>query len=147
MLGAILYDTIDNYCFFKNNSFVYVNNRIQHVKIPNNVTSIATGAIQYNDTVKDVVIPSSVTKIGAYAFTECRNLKSITCYNMTAPELDDSGILGTGSMFMDLSPTGTLYIPKGATGYDAWLTELNADSYDPETYEAISCNWTIVEME
>jgi hypothetical protein len=49
--------------------------------IPNNVTSIGSGAFSDCDNLTSVEIPNSVTSIGEYAFYECYNLTSVEIGN------------------------------------------------------------------
>jgi len=71
-------------------------------------------------------IPSTVTDIGDYAFNEC-NLSTITCNAMTAPST---------SYISTNADNGTLYVPVGSTGYDAWFGE----------YGVLGEKWTKVEF-
>ena len=75
-----------------------------------------------------IVIPDSVTSISNYAFQGCNDLLSITCNATTAPT--------TYSAFGPYEHHGTLYVPIGSTGYDAWLEE----------YGELGPTWTKVEQ-
>lgn len=46
--------------------------------IPDNVTTIESGAIWENDILQEIIIPNSVTTIKMQAFTGCYNIESIT---------------------------------------------------------------------
>ena len=49
-------------------SFVFSNNKLKNITIPESVTIICNGAFSWNS-LESVTIPSSVTAIGDYAFT------------------------------------------------------------------------------
>ena len=49
--------------------------------IPNNVTSIGTGAFKHNPNLISINIPNSVTSIGGYAFRNCSGLTSVSIGN------------------------------------------------------------------
>ena len=115
------------------------------INIPEGVTSIVgfdgcTG-------LASIRIPESVTSIGVYVFDGCTGLASIriperattieawtvrgtaltsiSSLNTTAPTLGRDP-------FTNIPTNGTLHIKPGATGYDAWLSQLPS-------------GWTIVE--
>lgn len=41
------------------------------------ITSIESGAFEYNDVIETVIIPSQIEEIGSFAFQNCSNLKNI----------------------------------------------------------------------
>ena len=103
---------------------------LKSINIPEGVTSIwnrgSYSTFQDCTSLTSIIIPASVTSIegGEYqngVFSGCRNLKTISSFNTTAPTLGSSGISG---QFNGLPTNGTLYIKPGATGYDAWLSAL-----------------------
>ena len=95
------------------------------IHIPESVTSIGVYAFDGCTGLTSIRIPESVTSIGAWVFQGCTSLTSISSLNTTAPTLGREP-------FENLSTNGTLHIKPGATGYDAWLSELPS-------------GWTIVE--
>ena len=137
----------DDYCAFKdctNLTSIYIPkgavrigsgtfygcSSLKSINIPEGVTSIwnrgSYSTFQGCTSLTSIIIPASVTSIegGEYqngVFSECRNLKTISSFNTTAPTLGSSGISG---QFNGLPTNGTLYIKPGATGYDAWLSAL-----------------------
>ena len=103
------------------------------INIPEGVTSISSWTFSDCTSLKSISIPKKVTHIGEEAFARCSSLKSISSFNTTAPILDNSDTDGNPvSVFDGLPTNGTLHIKPGATGYDAWLSELPS-------------GWTIVE--
>ena len=103
---------------------------LKSINIPEGVTSIwnrgSFSTFQDCTSLTSIIIPASVTSIegGEYqnsVFGGCRNLKTISSLNTTAPTLGSSGFSG---QFNGLPTNGTLYIKPGATGYDAWLSAL-----------------------
>ena len=95
------------------------------INIPNSVVSIDAWVFSSCTGLTSIRIPEGVTSIGDYAFEGCYSLKSISSLNTTASTLG-------GRVFTDLPANGTLHIKPGATGYDAWLSQLPS-------------GWTIVE--
>ena len=100
------------------------------INIPEGVTSIwnrgSYSTFYGCSSLTSIIIPESVTSIegGEYqngVFSDCRNLKTISSLNNTAPDL---GSVGDNGQFGGLPTNGTLYIKPGATGYDAWLSQL-----------------------
>ena len=87
------------------------------VYIPNSVTSIGGGVFSKCSSLKSIDIPEKVTSIGVSAFGSCSSLTSISSLNTTAPTLGDN-------VFTNLPANGTLHIKPGATGYDAWMSQL-----------------------
>lgn len=68
--------------------------------------------------------------MGTYAFASCTSLTSIVCNATTAPTIYS----GT---FQDVKTGGTLRVPSGSTGYDAWMSSYN--------YYLGYYNWTKVD--
>ena len=95
------------------------------IRIPESVTSIGVYAFDGCTGLTSIRIPESVTSIGAWVFRGCTSLTSISSLNNTAPTLGRDP-------FKNLPTNGTLHIKPGATGYDAWLSQLPS-------------GWTIVE--
>ena len=83
--------------------------------------TIPSWIFSYTDSITEVIIPSIVTGIGGGAFYRCSNLSKITSNAMDAPTLGtDQGCNSIGN----IAATGTLYVPTGSTGYDAWMAVL-----------------------
>ena len=95
------------------------------IRIPEKVTSIGVYAFDGCTGLTSIRIPERVTSIEAWAFRGCTSLTSISSLNNTAPTLGRN-------LFERLPKNGTLHIKPGATGYDAWLSQLPS-------------GWTIVE--
>ena len=98
---------------------------LKSINIPENVTSIEDYVFSNCSSLKSINIPEKVTSIGAQVFRGCSSLKSISSLNNTAPTLGRDP-------FTNIPANGTLHIKPGATGYDAWLSQLPS-------------GWTIVE--
>lgn len=87
------------------------------IDIPATVTLIDSRAFEGCTSLTSIVIPSNVSSVSAYAFNNCSSLTTITCEGTKAPVI--SGLVG-------MPATGTLYVPWGSTGYDAWLYALGS---------------------
>ena len=95
---------------------------LKSIIIPEGVTSIWNRGSYHTfsgcTSLTSIIIPESVTSIeGGAVFDGCRNLKTISSLNNTAPDLGSEALSG-------LPTNGTLYIKPGATGYDVWLNAL-----------------------
>ena len=126
--GATVCDAIteDGLCVNNNNTIIDYIGTATTLVIPNNITTIAQKGL-YGKNLVHVTIPASVTSIGQYGLRSCMDLESITCYATTAPSIQS----GT---FDYVKKGGTLYVPQGSTGYDAWMSKLSTR------------NWTKVEQ-
>ena len=117
---------------------------LSSITIPDGVTSINSNAFYDCRGLTSIVIPDSVTSIGYCAFDGCRgltsctigsgvtsigtgafytrgNLSEITSLRTTAITLPTSG-----QPVFNVASSGTLKVPTGSTGYDAWLTLLGS---------------------
>ena len=100
---------------------------LQSVTIEEGVQTIGEGAFSECRGLTSITIPNSVTKIETYAFYCCTGLAEITSRATTAPQLGNS-------VFEYVDDNGKLYIPSGATGYNAWTDVL------PSSWELININ-------
>ena len=117
--------------------------------IPNSVTSIESSAFSSCTALTSITIPNSVTTIGDYAFYGCSALTSITIPD-SVTSIDSFAFLGCTSLtsiaslatkapsissatFRNIGTGGTLTVPTGSTGYDAWMEQLPS-------------GWTLVEQ-
>ena len=89
------------------------------VTIPKSVTSISGGAFYSCTGLTSITIPDSVTSIGDYAFCVCSSLASITSLATTAP-------ITQNNTFLNIIANGTLYVPSGSSGYNAWMSKLGS---------------------
>ena len=104
---------------------------LANITIPSSVTSIGVTAFRGCSSLTSIVIPSSVTSIGDTAFQNCTKLNSIVSLATTAPTIQ-------ANTFKGAKTRGTLYVPSGSTGYDAWM--------GTGDYYLGSLNWTKVEQ-
>ena len=99
------------------------------INIPEGVTSIGYNAFEGCSSLTSISFPESVTSIGDRVIDGCRLISSISSFNSVAPTTSEK------SLYIGFVGRGTLHIKPGATGYDAWLSQLSSPGYD----------WTIVE--
>ena len=108
--------------------------------IPDSVTSLGNSAFYYCTALPSITIPDSVTTIGNGCFRQCTALTSIYSLRGTAVVLSSNTF---GSSISEYTGRRTynqgvnmLYVPQGATGYDAgqWLDPLQ---------NATKCGFTI----
>ena len=94
------------------------------INIPESVTSIEHNTFAYT-ALDSISIPESVTTIAPYAFYRASIKSAIFSFATTAP----SDFSNSDTYFY---PGGTLHVKRGATGYDAWMSQIGP-------------GWTIVE--
>ena len=94
------------------------------IRTPKNAT-IGTKAFQNCSSLISAYISEGTNDVGMQAFEGCSSLISISSLNTEAPWLSYGA-------FKKLPKNGTLHVKPGATGYDAWLSQLPS-------------GWTIVE--
>lgn len=134
------------------NAFYYCD-KLQNLELPSSISFIDTRAFYECRALTSLVIPNKVKVIPDYMFYNCRaltqltlgqsveymdddfyhcsSLATLTCLSMKAPEI------GSGRPFYNIANNGTLYVPKGSTGYDDWFKQ------DSDLTEK---NWTKVEQ-
>lgn len=86
-----------------------------NVTIPEGVTNISQYAFASCNSLTSITIPSSVISFG-FQFISSSNLTEIISHIMNAPSVDDG-------MFAAVGQNGTLYVPKGSSGYDTWMND------------------------
>ena len=84
------------------------------IYIPDNVTSIGTGAFADCDNLTNITIPDSVMSIGSYAFSGCTNLSNVT--------IPDGVTSISDHMFLSCDALTSVTIPNGveSIGDDAF---------------------------
>lgn len=118
--------------FEENSNLTYIgkysfqHSSITSFTIPNTVTTIEDGAFYYCNKLTSITIPSLITELKESTFGMCSKLSTITCLATTAPTF-------ANNTFSNLPSSGTLNVPIGASGYDAWLSVLGE-------------GWSIVEI-
>ena len=97
-------------------SYAFFEKKITNISIPNGVTSLGFLAFAECSELASLVISESVKTIGCGAFTNCVNLKSITCHAVTPPEIeyDKNGMIAPIDIFDGVDKSIPLYVPKGS---------------------------------
>ena len=135
--GAIIVDDDVNGTLIKDNVVVYGRPNIDTSIIPEGVLSIKNGAFIGHERLTSVTIPSSVISIGLNAFYDCMLLKSIYCYALVPPIVED----------WTLNYDATLYIPCEALeaykAHEVWgrfnTIQCLEDSIPDPTERVLSC--------
>jgi len=91
---------------------------LSSITIPDNVTSIGNNAFSDCSAMTICNIGSGVTRINDGAFYRCSSLSAITSLATTAPTI-------SSTTFRDIKTGGTLYVPKGSSGYNVWMRTYN----------------------
>ena len=99
--------------------------------IPDSVTFIGEQAFYACGDLTAITIGSGITEIANWGFGNANDLETIICKAPTAPTI------GSGT-FYSVKINGTLYVPQGSTGYEAWM--------DTGNYYLGKYNWTKVEQ-
>jgi hypothetical protein len=99
---------------------------LETVVLGDSVTSIGNNAFVSCENMTSLTIGSGVTDVGDYSINNCFKLTSIISLAMTAPTIYDN-------TFYVIKNNGTLYVPSGSSGYDAWMNKLPS-------------GWTMVEQ-
>ena len=115
---------IGTYCFQNCTAITYV-------AVPYMVTTISNYAFGGCSNLTHVKLGRGVTTMGSLVFNNCSALERITCFCKVAPSV-------LSQTFKNISSNGTLYIPKGSTGYNVWMGTGN--------YYLGLYNWTKVEQ-
>ena len=89
---------------------------LKSINIPEGVTIIEHNTFEYTE-LDSISIPESVTTIAPYAFYRASIKSAIFSFATTAP----SGFSNADTYFY---PGGTLHVKRGATGYDAWMSQI-----------------------
>ena len=101
------------------------------VELPTTLTTISYSVFGGCSSLTSLTLPATLTSIGEEVFEACSSLKEIISLSVSAPTI---GI----HTFYRIKEGGVLYIPSGATGYDAWM---QTSSYHLGYY-----NWKMIEI-
>ena len=121
-------------------SWAGVKNEITKVVVSDGATNIGSGLFYEYHNLKDIYIGSTVKSIGWYAFADCNNIKTITCYGTKPPVVRIllNGSSGYESFPVDMPNSTIVYVSANYVGtykaHDFW------GQYDVrpiETHEAI----------
>ena len=89
-----------------------------------------------------VIIGPEVTRIGDYAFRNCSNLATITCYAMTPPKCYDGS---ESCPFYNVNKTIPVYVPQGAISTykdsDCWYEFTNYIGIDTSIENVVSTDY------
>jgi hypothetical protein len=80
---------------------------MKSIKIPSTFTSIGGSTFFSCSSLASFDIPASITSIGDYAFAYCDDLLRVRCLHETPYEIHEDA-------FYRISPSATLYVPKGS---------------------------------
>ena len=105
---------------------------ITSLTIPDTVTRLDEESFSNCVNLQSVVLGTGLTYMDIEIFTYCTSLTSITSLAMTAPTTSRN------TFSSNLPANGTLYVPRGGTGYDTWMQN--------QSYYLGYYNWTKVEQ-
>lgn len=103
--------------------YAFAYSGLTSITIPEGVTTIDCDVFQYIQNLKTLYLPSTLTTLGvgeySYGslFEGTRSIETIYCNSLTAPTLGQP---------LGLPSKCKVYIPQGATGYEAWESQLQA---------------------
>lgn len=91
---------------------------LTQVELPEGLLSMGKFAFGDCGKLREITLPASLATIGNYAFIGASSLTTVTCLGTQAPTLGREP-------FYSCNQLSTIYIPVGATGYDAagWSTD------------------------
>lgn len=102
--------------------------KMEHVILPNSITTIGYSSFTYCKSLKELEIPESVTALDAYIFGYCRQLSTLKCFPLSAPTVGAQNTFGGEISYIGSDATGDklLFVPSNATGYEEgyWLDPL-----------------------
>lgn len=113
-------------CSKTDGSLVYVPKRKKSLYLPDYVTSLKDGVLQYHYDLQMIVLPVNISDLGDSPFYQCNNLREIYCLNPKAP------------MARNLTndfPQATVFVAEGCkntyleAGWDDWRITLVEHSY------------------
>lgn len=114
------------------------------VEIPEGVTNIS-GAYAFRDCLylTAVTLPSTLTNLNNYTFYNCTRLTTITSNRSTAPTVSSATFGNSTNYYTGRTSysagTNKLYVPAGATGY-------NASYWADPLCSSTKCGFTLEEM-
>ena len=103
---------------------------LSKITLPDTLTFIGEESFNYTNSLTELIIPESVTSIDIQAFIHS-NIERIICKAIIAPTIQ-------ADTFYEIKENGTLIVPSGSSGYDAWMGTGN--------YYLGKYNWTKVEQ-
>lgn len=89
---------------------------LKNITLPATVTTIENAAFSSTG-LKSLTLPAALTTIDMWAFSDCWRIVSLTCERTEAPMFSPNALQNFGDY-------GTLTLPAGATGYEAWIAVL-----------------------
>ena len=141
-------ESIGDYCFYKvpatefnwpNNlktigNYAFQYSGVTNCLLPDGFTTLGTYAFSYCQEIKTIQIPAQVAAIPNYCFEWCHKCDTIISKAMTAPSVPNQSCFGGSEVATNALVGGsvkaagknTLYVPSGATGYDAgfWASQV-----------------------
>ncbi len=116
----------DALCSKAEGSLIYVPKRKKSLYLPEYVTSLKDGVLQYHYDLQTVILSSQIRDLGNSPFYQCTNLKEIYCLNPVSP---------TARNLTNDFPYATVYIAKGSfdsykdAGWDDYRITLVEQSF------------------